>query len=315
MSNQKEKVQATFKSKDTEEWIDIYFTRPIGYLWARFFNHFGVHPNVVTILSISLGVAAGVMFYYSDLWHNLAGVLLLMWANFYDSCDGQLARMTGKKTQWGRILDGFAGDIWFFVIYVAISFRLVHQPIPLLRIEWGIWIFVLCLLSGTVCHARQSQLADYYRNIHLYFLPGVASELDSSEQQRKILVQTPRKGNLWWRIFLFFYVRYTKKQEKLTPCFQQMMAYINEYRGGKVTEAFRHEFRRRSLPLMKYANILTFNCRAIVLYAACLSNIPWLYPLFEVTVFTLLSTYMHRSHERLCKDMLKQMVDEDATAK
>ena len=118
----KEDIQSTYKSQDTEEWLDMYFTRPIGYLWARFFNHFDVHPNVVTIFSIILGVAAGVMFYYKDILHNVAGVLLLMWANFYDSCDGQLARMTGKKTHWGRMLDGFAGDLWFLVIYFSISY-------------------------------------------------------------------------------------------------------------------------------------------------------------------------------------------------
>jgi len=39
-------IEATFKSKDTEEWLDIWFTRPIGYLFARLFNAFGVHPNV-----------------------------------------------------------------------------------------------------------------------------------------------------------------------------------------------------------------------------------------------------------------------------
>ena len=108
-------LQATFKSQDTEEWLDIHFTRPLGLLWARFFNHFDIHPNVVTILSIILGAAAGVMFYYPDLTHTLMGIFLLVWANLYDSADGQLARMTGKKTRWGRILDGFAGKSSLFL--------------------------------------------------------------------------------------------------------------------------------------------------------------------------------------------------------
>lgn len=43
-------LQSTFKSTDTEENIDIYFTRPIGLLWARFFNLFGIHPNVILSL-------------------------------------------------------------------------------------------------------------------------------------------------------------------------------------------------------------------------------------------------------------------------
>lgn len=34
MANQE--YQASLKSADTEEHIDIYFYRPIGYQWARF---------------------------------------------------------------------------------------------------------------------------------------------------------------------------------------------------------------------------------------------------------------------------------------
>lgn len=38
------------------------------------FKRLGVHPNVVTILSIFLGVGAGIMFYYPDLKHTLIGI-------------------------------------------------------------------------------------------------------------------------------------------------------------------------------------------------------------------------------------------------
>ena len=101
----KEMLQASFKSNDTEEWLDVHFTRPIGLVFALFWNKLGVHPNVITILSIFLGIGAGICFYYTDLWHNVAGVLLLMFANFCDSTDGQMARLTGKKTLIGRMLD------------------------------------------------------------------------------------------------------------------------------------------------------------------------------------------------------------------
>ena len=150
-------LQATFKSQDTEEWLDIHFTRPLGLLWARFFNHFDIHPNVVTILSIILGAAAGVMFYYPDLTHTLIGIFLLVWANLYDSADGQLARMTGKKTRWGRILDGFAGDVWFFTIYAAICLRLQELPIPGTDEPWGVWIWLMAAVSGLICHGKQCQ--------------------------------------------------------------------------------------------------------------------------------------------------------------
>ena len=294
MSAENKGLAASFKSMDTEEFLDIYFNRPIGYVWALFFQKLGVHPNVVTILSIILGVAAGIMFYYPDLKHTVIGILLLMWANHYDSCDGQLARMTGKKTRWGRMLDGFAGDIWFFTIYAAICLRLTYQPLPFQmgtdnHLTWGISIWLIAAFSGTVCHSKQCTLADYYRNIHLFFLKGKAgSELDNFKQQREIFRSLPWKGNFWWKAFLYFYGNYTRQQEQMTPNFQRFYAMVQQQYGDNIPQELRDEFRKDSLPLMKYTNILTFNTRAIALYVSLLIGEPWLYFFFEIVVMTAL---------------------------
>lgn len=315
MSIEKKGLEASFKSMDTEEFLDIHFNRPIGYVWALFFNRFGVHPNVVTILSILLGVAAGVMFYFPDMKHTITGIVLLMWANHYDSCDGQLARMTGKKTRWGRMLDGFAGDLWFISIYAAICLRLTFQPLPFgIGAEhgavWGIGIWALALLSGTLCHSRQCALADYYRNIHLFFLKGESgSELDNFKQQREIFHSLPWKRNFWWKAFLYFYGNYTRKQERMTPNFQRFYAFVQQKYGNAVPQELRDEFRRLSLPLMKYANILTFNTRAIALYVSLLIGEPWLYFVFEIVVMTALFLYMRHRHEAVCAFLYHKYVE------
>lgn len=111
--NFKELLHASFKSEDTEEWLDVHFTRPVGLAFALFWERLHVHPNAITVMSIFLGLGAGCMFYFTDVWHNVAGIALLMLANFCDSTDGQLARLTGQKTLVGRVLDGFSGDLWF----------------------------------------------------------------------------------------------------------------------------------------------------------------------------------------------------------
>ena len=44
-----ELLQASFKSNDTEEWLDVHFTRPIGLVFALLWNSMNIHPNVITI--------------------------------------------------------------------------------------------------------------------------------------------------------------------------------------------------------------------------------------------------------------------------
>ncbi len=303
----KKDFEASFKSLDTEEFLDIYFNRPIGYAWALFFKKLNVHPNVVTILSIILGIASAVCFYFPDLPHTIAGIILLMWANHYDSADGQLARLTGKTTLIGRLLDGLAGEIWFFSIYVAISLRLTYQPLPFNiggGMHWGLLIWALTIFSGVCCHSWQCSLADYYRNIHLFFLKGEdGSELDNSQQIRATYASLSLKKDFIRKVFLFFYISYTQNQERMTPAFQRFYAMIKQKYSDNIPQELRDEFREKSKPLMKYANILTFNCRAIALYISMLVGEPWLYIAFEIFILTSLFLYMRHRHETMCKGL------------
>lgn len=309
MATFKEMLHASFKSKDTEEWLDVYFTRPIGLVFAIFWNKLGVHPNVITILSIFLGVGAGIMFGYTDLMHNILGVLLLMFANFCDSTDGQMARLTGKKTLLGRVLDGFSGDVWFATIYFAIIFRLFNQNIPGTELHWHLLIFVLAFVAGVMCHSPQSSLADYYRQIHLLFLKGKeGSELDSYAQQRQIYENLP-KSKWFDRLFYYNYANYCKSQEKRTPKFQKMMEVVKERYGSveNMPQELKEQFIKGSRPLMKYTNILTFNVRAITLYVTCLLNCPWVYLLVEIIILSIIYIYMHKKHESLCAEITNQI--------
>lgn len=293
-------LEATLKSLDTEEFIDIHFYRPIGYRWALLFNKLNVSPNSVTVASIFIGIAAGICFYFQSLAINIVGMLLLVWANMYDSADGQLARMTGKKSALGRILDGTAGDLWFISIYAAICLRLTPEG-------WGIWIWLLAATTGFF-HSKQAAMADYYRNIHLLFLKGKSgSELSHSPQLKENFKKMKWRDGFIYKLFEAFYINYTVGQEAWTPRCQEMMNIIREKYDGQAPEWFRTAFRAKSLPLMKYTNMLSFNTRVIALFVSLFINMPWLYFLFEITVLNAMLLYMIRRHERVCAEFCKQL--------
>ena len=301
-------LRASFKSMDTEEWLDIYFTRPIGLAFALFWHRLGVTPNTITILSIFLGIGAGVMFYFTDTLYNIIGIFLLMLANFCDSTDGQLARLTRQQSMKGRCLDGFAGDVWFFSIYLAIVFRLWDQLIPGTSTMWGFWGLGLAAVAGLLSHSPQSSLSDYYRQIHLYFLKGKdGSELDSYEHEHDIVESLKgKKGVFWDRAFHINYQRYCKSQERRTPAFQKFHAALLKKYGSieQVPQELKDSFLKGSRPLMPFTNFMTFNSRAILLYVTCLLNCPWVYLVVEITLYNLLYGYMHKRHENLCKRLM-----------
>lgn len=306
-NNQKVSYKDTLKSMDTEETFDLIFYRPIGYAWACLAKKLGITPNAITIASIFIGVGAGIMFYFNDIWMNVIGIFLLIWANSFDSADGQLARMTKQYSRIGRILDGLCGDLWFLSIYFAICFRTnatndFFSPMP-----WLIW--TIAIIAG-LFHAQQASMADYYRNFHLYFLKGEeGSELDSSAQLKEKLSQLSWSKNFFQKIVLFFYTNYTINQERLTPWMQRLRKAMAQKWNGVPSQEFRDAFRAKSLPMMKYTNMLSFNTRTFALFAALLIQMPWLYFVFELTVLNIMLIYMVCCHERFCRHFTKEIED------
>lgn len=296
----RKQYRKSLKSFDTEEHIDLAFYRPLGFAWAYLFRRLGVTPNAVTVASIFLGIGAGICFYFNDLWINVCGMLLLIWANTFDSCDGQLARMTGHYSPLGRILDGLSGDIWFVTIYAAICLRENATSGFFGAHPWLIWAFAL--LTG-ICHAKQAAMADYYRQFHLLQVKGAeGSELDRADDLRRRWNALPWKHNVWRKITTWFYANYTANQEVFSPAMQSLRAEMRRrWPDGNVPLKVREAFRRLSRPLMKYTNILTFNWRTIALFTSLFIGQPWLYFAFEILVLNVLLAYMVRRHEGICR--------------
>lgn len=308
--NNQSKPQSAYlqslKSLDTEEGIDLVFYRPIGYAWACLAKRLGITPNAITIASIFIGIAAGVAFYYPVLWINVIGMLLLIWANSFDSADGQLARMTKQYSRIGRILDGLSGDFWFAAIYIAICLRENVTSDFFSAHHWVIWTVAV---TAGICHAKQAAMADYYRQFHLYFLKGEdGSELDSASKLRDKLKQLSWSHNFWQKLTLTSYTNYTIQQEATAPAMQRLRAALaKRFPDGHISQSFRDDFRKSSLPLMKYTNILSFNWRCIALFVSLFLQMPWLYFAFELVVLNSLLVYMVIRHESICRRFTKRL--------
>jgi len=297
MKKNKPSLESTLKSSDTEEFIDIHFYRPIGYKLALFLQERNITPNSVTITGLFIGVLSGVCFYFENVLITLIGMCLLVLANTLDSTDGQLARMTQNYSPLGRILDGISGDFWFISIYAALCLRLTPT--------FGFSFWIIAAIAGYF-HSKQASMADYYRNIHLLFLKGKnGSELENSRELKERYKALAWKENLPAKIIAFFYYKYTCSQESWSPAFQKMYGMLRKEYGENIPEKFSEDFRKQSLPLMKWTNILTFNTRVFVLFVSLLFKHPWLYFVFELTVLNIIMIYMIGKHEKMCKRFIE----------
>ena len=325
-----EKYRATLKSAETEDWLDLHVIRPFCYYCAVFFAKFDIHPNTVTIWSMIIGAVSAIFFgcssfYYGGtmgLVYNIIAVVLLMVADILDCTDGQLARMTGKKSRMGRILDGVAGFAWFIPIYHVLVYRFyLHHDLEFnflgiadtqqnVLIATAV-VYALGLIAGIAGLAGQQRLADYYIQVHLFFLKGdKGSELDNSKRQQEIYDQMTPETHTWAeRYFQKSYIDYTKKQEAVTPQFQRLLKKLREKFGStdNIPAEVREDFRQRSLPVIFWTGLLTFNFRETWLFLFCLLDIPVCHFLFEIVVMGLLWKYVNTRHENFCRQMADKL--------
>lgn len=292
--------ESSLKSNDTEEKIDIWFYRPIGYQIALFCAKIGMTPNTVTIISIFFGVAAGILFYSQDLWVNVIGMLSLVFANSLDSADGQLARLTNNKSRLGRILDGAAGDFWFISIHIAICLRSMEEG-------WTALIWIPGVLAGA-SHVVQSAMADYYRNVHLFFIKGTSgSELDNSRDLQREYDQLTWSKNFGMKLVARTYLNYTKQQEFFSPKLQKLLAVVRENYKARLPLNLITDFRVMNRPLMKYTNIIQFNTRVLFLFLWLFLDQAWIYFFFDIFVLNPILIYMCLKQEKVSSHFYKKI--------
>ncbi len=290
-------IESSLKSIETENYIDRVFYRPIGYVIAKALSKTGITPNMVTILSIFVGSGAGICFFFPySIKYALLGILFLVAANILDCVDGQLARMTGIKSEIGRILDGFAGDVWYFFIYIALIYRTSSEFDSIPYITFIMWAVALWTAHN---HINQAGAIDYYKTLHLFFISkDKGKEFESSESVKARMAQMPNGVS---KFFSWFYLSYTKNQERHTPELQKMLKRLKEKYGDDLPDEIRIAFRAKSVKLMPLLDLLSFNGRTILLFATVLLNVVWVYFIWEIVVLTIVKKIAIKKHEDFCK--------------
>ncbi|MDR3327022.1 MAG: CDP-alcohol phosphatidyltransferase family protein [Prevotellaceae bacterium] len=292
MEEKKQDFESSLKSLETENYIDKKFYRPIGYKIAILLKGTAITPNIITIISIFFGIVAGYLFYPNTLWINLLGFLSLMFANVLDCVDGQLARLTGTKSQVGRVLDGVAGDIWFVSIYVFIALRLSPQI-------GESWSWILASLAGA-SNLVQANITDYYKTLHLYFISlKKGDEFDTVDRVKERYSQMSNGINRW---LYWLYFWYSVLQTKITPQLQKLLVRLKTKYGEDFPEDVRTELKQKSLEVMPYINLTTFNGRSVALLFAILTGQMWIYLLYEIVVLNIVLKIAVVKHEKFCKN-------------
>ena len=97
--------RASLKPLEVEEPIDVWVHRPLAYIFARACFRLPISPDLVTAPSIVAGLSSAASLVAEFPHHLQVGGGLLFASAILDCADGQLARMRGTSSLFGRMLD------------------------------------------------------------------------------------------------------------------------------------------------------------------------------------------------------------------
>lgn len=277
-------LESTYKTREVEGLLDLYFYRRVGFQLARFFARIGLTPNGVTALGGLFGLIAGHLYFYRDLRINLVGFALHVWANALDNADGQLARLLNEKSRSGRIIDSLFDHLIFLNIYLHLGLRCWFAGAGFV----AVWIVVAAGLS----HAVQGAAADYFRNAYLYFVRGRArADWEMSEQLHRDYVDLNWRSDARDKFLLWTYLNFTRQQEFLSPKLRRLRA-LADHAAENLPASFHQRYAAGMQPMLRGWSLLMTNSRMLVLLVTLVIDRPILYFWMEITVFNVLLLWL-----------------------
>jgi len=291
-------VESTYKAREVEGIVDLYFFRKIGFRLAQLLARLKVTPAGVSWLGALFGVIAGHLYYYRDLRLNIAGMALHVFANALDNADGQLARLTGRRSAEGRVIDSLADHLIFLSIYVHLTLRyLLAGSSPA--------VCLLALAAG-LSHALQGAAADYYRNGYLYFVNGRSrADFDSSSAVRLNYRELNWRYQPWKKFLFALYLNFTRQQEMLSPHLKKLRDATERMFPHEIPLWLKIRYRGFARPMFGWWSLLMTNTRMFLLFVLLFAGQPVWYFWIELTAFNSLLVYLILRQERMAQSLME----------
>ena len=278
-------LEATYKVREIEGVLDLYFYRKVGFQLAKFFNQIGMSPVGVTLVGGVFGILAGHLYFYQNLAVNLLGMILQIVANVFDNADGQLARLQTRESRTGRMVDGLVDYLVWLGIYLHLVLRYVAGG----GTE-AIWLVALLAMAS---HATQSAAADYARHAYLHFAKN-RRELESSAQ----LEAEPAPG-LWSKLLRGLYANMVWRQEKLSPALTKLRDEVGRDFSHQIPDRLRSRYEDNAQPTLKWWRLFMANTRMAFLFLFLFIGHPVWFFWIEVTIFNALLIYLLSQQQRM----------------
>jgi hypothetical protein len=233
-------------------------------------------------------VAAGVVYFStSGPWWAIMGMALHLSWHVVDGADGDLARITGKSSPLGELVDGICDYVSHIVLYVLLAFVLTRALGP----GWA-WFWTL---SAGASHIVQANHVEVQRRFYQYWTYGVPWLHNTSGPDRMLFRDS---GGLGW-LLRGIVAGYLRLAAGMSPNALRIDAAVTRAMAEDpaLLTRIRAEVQREQRPLLAMLRYLGPNPRAVLLGLSMIAGSPLWYFIYLSVALNLLLAVSVRLHD------------------
>jgi hypothetical protein len=282
------KIVPRTRPRELEDPLNLFVYHPIAARLARLLVPTGISPNAVSVMSLVMLCAATWAFVALPWPLNApSGLAFMLTWHVVDGVDGDLARMTGRASATGELVDGFCDYLGNIVMYVAFAFVLEHGL--------GGWAWALAAGAG-LSHLVQTNHSETQRRLYWWRAYGVPWLRSAAASGHKIF----RGGNWISRLIGWGGVLYIWLSDLMSPSANPIDAALARAAGDpRETQRIRAMIRRASRTGLVLQKGLGANPKTFVIAAAIALGSPFYYFVTTLVAMNLLLAVSILYHKRV----------------
>ena len=259
--------------------LDRLIYHPLAFRLARMLSKTPVTPNAVSIAGGLVIVMAGIAYTRpGGIGMIVLGMAFHLSWHILDGADGDLARLTGRTSPAGEIIDGVCDYSGHIILYLMLAGAAYSEP------GWLSWL--LAVLAG---FSRIVQ-ANFYESRRRQFL-NWAYDVPWLRTTQAQQTQTPRG------MFRMLATYYLALADRIAPKDDRIDAALADPANGEQRRAL---IRELGIAPFAGSSLLGANYRTLALAAAMVAGSPMWYFLYEIVVLNpVLILSMRRSRRAI----------------
>jgi len=263
MSKPEQAHSGVARPAELEDWLNANLYHPLSLRVARILQNTFITPNAVSVAGGLMVVAAAVVYYnVPGAVGGILGLLFHMGWHVLDGADGDLARLTGRTSALGEVIDGACDYAGHLILYLTLA--------VILAFEFG-WVGGALIIAAGIARAVQTVFFETQRRQYQYWVYGVPwlrVTTPSDDETSPTLLQAATGSYLRLSIALCAGGRRLDALIDRLPPQERQIVRVN--------------IKAQLQPMIERLSILSSNYRTLVIGGAMIAGEPMIIVVFEL---------------------------------